>query len=59
MAETRVAVDLVHSDALQKEALKELGARGIVPIGNGVHVIFGPKAKAYAEALQEPPAQAA
>ena len=59
IAGTRVAVELAHPDAVQAEALRALGVRGVVPIGGWVHLIFGPTANAYAAALREPVAHAA
>ncbi|MBV8614509.1 MAG: PTS glucose transporter subunit IIBC [Acetobacteraceae bacterium] len=60
IAGTRVAVELAQSSAVQAEALKALGVRGVVPIGgDSLQLVIGPTARAYAGALQEPVPQAA
>ncbi|MBV8615846.1 MAG: PTS glucose transporter subunit IIBC [Acetobacteraceae bacterium] len=53
IAGTRLALELAHPSALQTEALKTAGVRGVVPIGGDVvHLVLGPMANAYAAALR-------
>ena len=54
VAGTRLAVELGEPGLLGTDALKALGVHGIVPIGtHGFHLVIGPAAEGYAEALGE------
>lgn len=49
---SRLRVGVAASDAVDERALKAGGARGVVKLGNSVHVVIGPKAGDLAEALR-------
>ncbi|WP_024615923.1 PTS transporter subunit EIIC [Clostridium sp. Ade.TY] len=44
---TRLRVEVKDKSKVNKDALKELGAAGVVEVGNGIQAIFGAKANAY------------
>jgi PTS system N-acetylglucosamine-specific IIC component len=49
---SRLRVGVMRSDAVDEGALKAAGARGVVKLGNAVHVVIGPAAAQLAELLQ-------
>ena len=51
-AVTRLRVDLRNAKAVDEEALAAAGALGVMRVGSAVHVIVGPHAAEYAEAMQ-------
>ena len=50
---TRLRVEVKDKANVNKEELKNLGAAGVVEVGNGVQAIFGAKADAYKNAINE------
>lgn len=44
---TRLRVEVKDKSKVDKQALKDLGAAGVVEVGNGVQAIFGAKANSY------------
>lgn len=50
---TRLRVEVKSKANVNKEELKNLGAAGVVEVGNGVQAIFGAKADAYKNAINE------
>ncbi|MGL5151893.1 MAG: PTS transporter subunit EIIC [Clostridium sp.] len=44
---TRLRVEVKDKSKVNKDALKSLGAAGVMEVGNGVQAIFGAKADAY------------
>ena len=44
---TRLRVEVKDKAQVDKDALKSLGAAGVVEVGNGIQAIFGAKADAY------------
>lgn len=50
---TRLRVEVVDKALIDKTAFKALGASGVVEVGNGVQVIFGAKADAYKNELND------
>ncbi|MGL5648384.1 MAG: PTS transporter subunit EIIC [Clostridium sp.] len=44
---TRLRVEVKNKSIIEKGALTDLGAAGVVEVGNGVQVIFGAKANSY------------
>lgn len=42
---TRLRLDVVNQDAVDKDRLKALGASGVVMVGSGVQAIFGPRSE--------------
>ena len=44
---TRLRVEVKDKAKVNKDQLKKLGAAGVMEIGNGVQAIFGAKADAY------------
>lgn len=50
---TRLRVEVIDKSLIDKTAFKPLGASGIVEVGNGVQVIFGAKADAYKNELND------
>lgn len=44
---TRLRVEVKDKSKVNKEKLKSLGAAGVVEVGNGIQAIFGAKADAY------------
>jgi N-acetylglucosamine PTS system EIICBA or EIICB component len=49
---SRLRVGVAKSEAVDEGALKASGARGVVKLGNSVHVVVGPGAGDLAEALR-------
>jgi PTS system glucose-specific IIC component len=56
VAGTRLAVDLASLAKLDRQALKDLGVHGVVPVSQdgGLHLVMGPAAGPYAQALARP-----
>ncbi|WP_195952433.1 PTS transporter subunit EIIC, partial [Clostridium saudiense] len=50
---TRLRVEVKDKANVNKDQLKALGAAGVVEVGNGVQAIFGAKADAYKNAINE------
>ena len=50
---TRLRVEVKDKANVDKDQLKKLGAAGVVEVGNGVQAIFGAKADAYKNAINE------
>lgn len=50
---TRLRVEVIDKSLIDKNAFKELGAAGVVEVGNGIQVIFGAKADAYKNELND------
>lgn len=50
---TRLRVEVVDKSKVDKDVFKDLGASGVVEVGNGVQVIFGAKADAYKNELND------
>ena len=50
---TRLRVEVKDKANVNKDQLKALGAAGVVEVGNGVKAIFGAKADAYKNAINE------
>ncbi|MEE0727130.1 MAG: glucose PTS transporter subunit EIIB, partial [Clostridium saudiense] len=50
---TRLRVEVKDKSNVNKDQLKALGAAGVVEVGNGVQAIFGAKADAYKNAINE------
>ncbi|MEG1286937.1 MAG: PTS transporter subunit EIIC [Clostridium sp.] len=44
---TRLRVEVKDKSIVDKQALKDLGAAGVVEVGNGIQAIFGAKANSY------------
>ncbi|MGL4875541.1 MAG: PTS transporter subunit EIIC [Clostridium sp.] len=44
---TRLRVEVKNKSIVEKDVLTDLGAAGVVEVGNGVQVIFGAKANSY------------
>lgn len=44
---TRLRVEVKDKSKVDKQALKDLGAAGVVEVGNGIQAIFGAKANSY------------
>lgn len=54
---SRLRVGVARSEVVDEAALKAGGARGVVKLGNSVHVVIGPAAADLAEALRTALAQ--
>ncbi len=50
---TRLRVEVKDKANVDKDQLKSLGAAGVVEVGNGIQAIFGAKADAYKNAINE------
>lgn len=50
---TRLRVEVKDKANVNKDELKNLGAAGVVEVGNGIQAIFGAKADAYKNAINE------
>lgn len=50
---TRLRVEVKNKANVNKDELKNLGAAGVVEVGNGIQAIFGAKADAYKNAINE------
>ena len=50
---TRLRVEVKNKANVNKDELKHLGAAGVVEVGNGIQAIFGAKADAYKNAINE------
>lgn len=50
---TRLRVEVKDKAKVNKDELKNLGAAGVVEVGNGVQAIFGAKADAYKNVINE------
>ena len=50
---TRLRVEVKNKANVDNQALKDLGAAGVVEVGNGIQAIFGAKADAYKNAINE------
>ena len=50
---TRLRVEVKDKANVNKDELKNLGAAGVVEVGNGIQAIFGAKADAYENAINE------
>ena len=50
---TRLRVEVKDKSKVNKEELKNLGAAGVVEVGNGIQAIFGAKADAYKNVINE------
>lgn len=50
---TRLRVEVKDKSNVNKDELKNLGAAGVVEVGNGIQAIFGSKADGYKNAINE------
>ncbi len=50
---TRLRVEVKNKANVNKDELKNLGAAGVVEVGNGIQAIFGAKADGYKNAINE------
>ena len=50
---TRLRVEVKDKSNVNKDELKNLGAAGVVEVGNGIQAIFGAKADGYKNAINE------
>ena len=50
---TRLRVEVKDKAQVNKDELKNLGAAGVVEVGNGIQAIFGAKADGYKNAINE------
>ena len=50
---TRLRVEVKDKANVNKDELKNLGAAGVVEVGNGIQAIFGAKADSYKNAINE------
>lgn len=50
---TRLRVEVKDKSKVDKTTLKDLGAAGVVEVGNGIQAIFGAKADAYKNEIKE------
>lgn len=50
---TRLRVEVKNKSEVDKEKLKELGAAGVIEVGNGIQAIFGAKADGYKNAIND------
>ena len=50
---TRLRVEVKDKSKVEKDSLKDLGAAGVVEVGNGVQAIFGAKADAYKNEIKD------
>ena len=50
---TRLRVEVKDKSNVNKDELKNLGASGVVEVGNGIQAIFGAKADGYKNAINE------
>ena len=50
---TRLRIEVKDKSKVDKDALKNLGAAGVVEVGNGMQAIFGAKADRYKSAINE------
>ena len=50
---TRLRVEVKDKSKVDKEALKGLGAAGVIEVGNGIQAIFGAKADRYKNAISD------
>lgn len=49
---TRLRVEVNDADAVDEDALKRVGAFGVVTVGSTIQVVVGPEADEIAEATQ-------
>ena len=50
---TRLRIEVKDKSKVDKDRIKALGATGVVEVGNGIQAIFGAKADAYKNAINE------
>jgi len=50
---TRLRVEVKDKSKVNKDSLKDLGAAGVVEVGNGIQAIFGAKADAYKNEIKD------
>lgn len=50
---TRLRVEVKDKSKVDKNSLKDLGAAGVVEVGNGIQAIFGSKADAYKNEIKD------
>ena len=50
---TRLRVEVKDKSNVNKDELKNLGAAGVIEVGNGIQAIFGAKADGYKNAINE------
>lgn len=50
---TRLRVEVKNKSEVDKEKLKQLGAAGVIEVGNGIQAIFGAKADGYKNAIND------
>ena len=50
---TRLRVEVKDKAKVNKDSLKDLGAAGVVEVGNGIQAIFGAKADAYKNEIKD------
>ena len=50
---TRLRVEVKDKSKVDKNSLKDLGAAGVVEVGNGIQAIFGAKADAYKNEIKD------
>ncbi len=50
---TRLRVEVKDKSQVNKEILEDLGAAGVMEVGNGIQVIFGAKADIYKNAIND------
>ena len=50
---TRLRVEVKNKSEVDKAKLKELGAAGVMEVGNGIQAIFGAKADGYKNAIND------
>lgn len=50
---TRLRVTVIDKDKVQKDAFAATGAKGVVFVGNGVQVIYGPQVTVIKNEIEE------
>ena len=50
---TRLRVEVKNKSKVDKDELKELGAAGVMEVGNGIQAIFGANADRYKNAIND------